>query len=308
MSGIGVILNPHSRSNRQNPERLTRLGFIIGDKGALKSTQDISDLPTIMHEFKERQIDILAISGGDGTNHCTLTTLINEYGDTPLPKIAFLRGGTMNAIAESLHIYGSPEQILSNLIFKYHEDQPFEVEEVDVMNINGKYGFLFGNGLIVRFLEIYYKNKGGPLDALWLFVRVVAGVIFNTKRSQMLVERFDAEVIAGGEKWGFKNFSFIDAGTIEDFCFGFKPLYRARSKPGCFQIMGCSGTARQILSTFPSIFMGRKMPRRLYEDSLVSEAEIHLERPQTYMIDGDIQDATDYIKIKTGPRLKVIVR
>ena len=99
MSGIGIILNPHSRSNRQNPERIKRLGFIVGDKGSCKLTNDIRDLPEIVHEFREKQIDILGISGGDGTNHCTLTTFINEYKDTPLPTIAFLRGGTMNAIA-----------------------------------------------------------------------------------------------------------------------------------------------------------------------------------------------------------------
>lgn len=307
MPGIGIILNPHSRSNKKNPERLTRLGFIVGDKGACKATQDILDIPTIIHEFKEREIDILGISGGDGTNHCTLTTLINEYGDRPLPRIAFLRGGTMNAIANALGIHGSPEQVLSNLILKYHEEQEFETTEVDLLNVNGLYGFLFGNGLISRFIDIYYQNKSGPIGAFLLLSRVMGGTIFNSRLSLELCERFDAEVKVDGEKWGFKNFVFIDAGTMESFCFGYRPLYRARSRPGHFQIMGCSASPRQVLSGFPRILMARP-PTRYYEDSLVHEAEIRLGRPQKYMLDGDMQGPTDYIRIASGPRLTIIVR
>lgn len=308
MPGIGIVLNPHSRSNRKNPERLTRMGFIVGEKGSLKATQDVMDIPSIVHEFKERRIDILGISGGDGTNHCTLTTLINEYGDTPLPKIAFIRGGTMNAIANALGIHGSPEQILSNLIFKYHEDQPFEATEVDLLNVNGRYGFLFGNGLVSRFISLYYKDKRGPASAFWLLSKVALGTLISSRLILELCERFDAEVIADGKRWGFKNYVFIDAGTMESFCFGFRPLYRARSRPGYFQVMGCSANPRSILAGFPKIFFSKPPVPRYYEDSLVREVEIRLGKPQEYMIDGDIQEATDCISIKAGPRLSIIIR
>lgn len=308
MPGIGIILNPHSRCNRKNPERIDRLGFIVGDKGSCKATQDIDDLPVIIKEFKERDIDILGISGGDGTNHCTITTIINEYGEKPLPKIAFLRGGTMNAIANALDIHGSPEQILSNLILKYHEDQEFKTTEVDMINVNGLYGFLFGNGLVSRFIELYYKNKGSPVDAFILLCRIMFGTMFNSRLALEVCERFDAEVTVGSEKWKFKNYAFLAAGTVETFNFGFKPLYRSRSKPHFFQAIGCSAAPRTILLGFPKILMGKLPNTRDYEDSLIQEAHIKLEKPQSYMIDGDIQPATDDIKISIGPRLTLIVR
>lgn len=307
MPGIGIILNPHSRSNRKNPERIKRLGFIVGDKGSCQQTQDIADIPTIIHEFKEKDIEILGISGGDGTNHCTMTTLINEYGDKPLPKIAFLRGGTMNAIANALDIHGSPEQILSNLILKYHEEQKFETSEVDLLNVNGLYGFLFGNGLISRFINLYYKNKSGPLGAFLLLNRVMFGAVCGLPLARELTERFDAEVTVDGQKWGYKNFVFIDAGTMESFCFGYRPFYRARTKPGYFQVMGCSANPRQVLAGFPRILMG-KPPKRNYEDSLARDVQIRLAKPQDYMLDGDMQPVTDHISIKTGPRLTFIIR
>lgn len=307
MPGIGIILNPHSRSNRKNPERITRLGFIVGDKGSCRQTHDVLDIPEIIHEFKEKRIDILGISGGDGTNHCTLTTMIKEYGDVPLPKIAFLRGGTMNAIANILGIHGSPEQILSNLILKYHEEEEFETTEVDLIEINGRYGFLFGNGLVSRFIELYYKNKGGPAHAFVLLMKVIGTALFGTQLIRDLCERFNARVVVDGVEWGYKNFVFIGAGTVESFNFGFRPLYRARKNPGLFQIIGGSGTPLQILGTFPMILMSR-LSQKHFEDSVCKEADIYLDEPQSYMFDGDMQEPTTHIKIKTGPRLTIIVR
>lgn len=308
MPGIGIILNPHSRSNRNNPERVKRLGFIVGDKGACKATQDVMDLETILHEFKERKIDILGISGGDGTNHCTLTKLVKKYGETPLPKIAFLRGGTMNAIANALDIHGSPEQILSNLILKYHEDKLFDTAEVDLLNVNDNYGFLFGNGLISKFIDRYNSNKGGPLSVFTLLMQASFGTLFNSRFALDICERFDAEVTVDGKKWGFKNFVFIDAGTMESFSFGFKPFYRARTQPGYFQILGCSMKPRQVFGSFPRIWFGKPQRPEFYEDSMAKEVEIRLTKPQIYMFDGDVFPATDCIKLKTGPRLTMIIR
>lgn len=308
MSGIGIILNPHSRSNRKNPERIKRLGFIVGEKGSCKLTKDIMDIPEIIHEFKEKKIDILGISGGDGTNHCTLTTLINEYGDAPLPKIAFLRGGTMNAIANALGIHGSPEQILSNLIFKYHEEQEFETTQVNILNVNGKYGFLFGMGLISRFIERYYENKGGPLAAFWLFVKVGFETLFNCGRAPEMYERFDAQVTVDGKSWDFKNYTFIDAGTMESFCFGFKPLYNARKKPDYFHVMGCTATPRGVLSTLPRTLLSKPQLKKYYEDSIAQKVTIKLNKPMTYMMDGDMQAAIDVINLEIGPRVTIIIR
>lgn len=308
MPGIGIILNPHSRSNRQNPERIKRLGFIVGDKGSCKLTNDICDIPEIVHEFHERKIDILGISGGDGTNHCTLTTFINEYKETPLPKIAFLRGGTMNAIANALGIHGSPEQILSTLILKYHEDAEFETTEVDLLNVNGKYGFIFGNGLISRFIELYYKNKGGTASAFWLLLRVVFGHLINSRLACELCERYDAEIVADGSELGFKNYAFITAGTMDHFSFGIRPLYAARSRPGFFQLLGCSGTPRACALSIPRLLIRKSSRPETCRDVMAKEVVIKTNEPMTYMVDGDMQGAADTIHLKTGPRLTVIIR
>lgn len=308
MSGIGIILNPKARSYKHNPERMQRLGFIVGDKGSCHATQDVLDVEALAHEFKEKDIEILGISGGDGTNHVTLTTFINVYGEKPLPKIALLRGGTMNNVANALGAKGLPEKLLANLIYKYHTGAEFKTTEVDLMNVNGKFGFLWGMGLISRFMEEYYRSeKKTPFNAGKLLAKFLAGALFHTKFILRMCERFDARVTVNGKEWPYKNYTLIHAGTIETFGLHFDPFHRAREKPGHFHIIGASSVPRHILFGFPWIFMRKKVPSEHYLEDVANDVVIELEKPMTYQLDGDIQPAVDKIVMKTGPRLKVII-
>lgn len=308
MGGIGIILNPHSRSYKHNPERMERLGFIVGDKASCHATHDIEDVETLAREFKEKQIEILGISGGDGTNHVTLTTFLKVYGDTPLPKIAFLRGGTMNNITNAIGIKGLPEKILANLIYKYHGGIEFKTTEVDIINVNGMYGFLWGNGLVSRFIEEYYRiGKKTPLNAGLLLIKFLASALCHTKMIQRMAERFDAKVTVNGKEWPFKNYVSILAGSIETLGLHFDPFHRAREKAGFFHVIGLSGTPRTLLSGFPWIFMRKRVPLESFIEDIASEVIIETEFPMTHQIDGDVQPATNKVVLKTGPRLTVII-
>ena len=309
MSGIGIILNPHSRSNLKNPDRADQLGFIVGDKGSCHETRDPKDVERLAAEFKERGIEILGISGGDGTVHMTLTTFIEVYGDKPLPKIAFLRGGTMNNTANIIGVKGSPEKILSNLILKYHEDKPFKESEVDILKINGNYGFLFGMGAVHNFIEDYVSTDGKPSPARGLFIlsKCITSAVFQTKYSRKICERFDARITVDDEPVPFKNYTMLMTGTIETLGFGFNPLYRARTKPGEFQFVGISTTPRDLLMKFPYALMSRPPKSEDYYDCMGKKMVLEFDQPMPYQIDGEPMAETDRIEIGVGPRLTCIV-
>lgn len=310
MSGIGIILNPHSRSNRKNPERAKQLGFIVGDKGSCHATETLDQVRRLAYEFRDRGVEILGISGGDGTNHKTLSAFLDVYGDAQLPKVAFLRGGTMNNMANQLGIRGTPEKVLSNLIFKYHENEPFVEKKINMIRVNGMYGFLFGMGLISRFIERYQDVEGGPspVSGALLLSRAMISSLFNGRLAQHLAERFDATITVDGKRMPFKNYSMIFAGTMRTLGFNFRPLYRATSIEGQFQTVAISATGRQILSTFPSAFFARPSGSDNYADEMGQHVLLELEKPMLYTIDGDFPDQpSDRIEISTGPLLTCIV-
>ena len=167
MPGIGIISNPHSKLNRKNPQRHEYLTYIAGEEGHVAVTQTLEDLAKVASDFKEHGIKILAINGGDGTISQTLTAFIKAYDGAPLPKIAILRGGTINVLAENLGIKGSPEQVLYRLIERHSINNLTVTRKISTICIEGQYGFSFGNGTTAGFLELFYKKiKLGPLGSI----------------------------------------------------------------------------------------------------------------------------------------------
>ncbi len=308
MPGIGVVLNPHSKRYKNNPEKLHRMGFIVGEKASLASTQDLTDIRRVAEEFKKKEIEILALSGGDGTNHITLTHFINVYGDQPLPKIALLRGGTLNTVAYSCGISGSPEKNLSNLIYKYHDDEPFETTELDMMRINDHYGFIWGCGVISRFMESYYENGiPSPPQAAWTLIRSISSALINGKFASHMFEPMEAEVTVDGQKWDLPNYSAIFSGSVPYLGLAFKVFYLAR-KVKKFHAIGFSVKPRTVLPYVPAMFFGKPSGCPNHVEQAATEMIVKLAKPSGYTIDGDIYPPLDTFTIRTGPRLTIIVK
>src|SRR5476651_1926711 len=117
---IGVVLNPRSRRNLRDPGAALRLARTLGDHGIVRAVHSLDDLHRAAEDFKQLDIDVLGISGGDGTNHVTITGFIDVYDGSALPRLAFLRGGTMNTVANSVGVgHGRPEGLLGKLIRAY---------------------------------------------------------------------------------------------------------------------------------------------------------------------------------------------
>lgn len=307
MPGIGIVLNPHSKKHKKDPDRMKNLAFIVGDKGSCKETSDLGDLHRVAEEFKTRDIEILAIGGGDGTNHVTLTAFIKVYGEKPLPKITFLRGGTLNTLAVACNIKGTPERILSNLIYKYHEDVPFQIKEVDIMNINGAYGFIFGTGVIYRFMDEYYRGTPSPLRAFNTLSRSIGSALVNGPFACKLFERYEAQVQVDGKAWPFKNYSALYAGSVDRLGLNFR-VFHYSDVPGNFHAVGFSLPPRNVLKNVGKMYAGKPTQDENILESPAATMEIRFSEPQGYIIDGDRLPPVSEIVVKTGPRLKILVQ
>ncbi|MFA6032826.1 MAG: diacylglycerol kinase family protein [Myxococcota bacterium] len=306
--GIGVIVNPYSRKNRKNPEAIKKLGYIIGDKGSCEATRSLSDVERVAREFMKKGVEILALSGGDGTNHITLTTFINVYGDHPLPKIALLRGGTMNTIAESVGVKGTTDTILFNIVEKYHTGRPFEVAKNLVVKIGDRYGFLFGNGCVHGYLAEYYATgKPSPWRAVTTLSRGAASALVDGDLSRRIFRRFKARVWVDGVKWEEEDYFSVLAASIEQLGLGFKPFVAARGNPGCFTVLGVKGTAADVTMALPNIKFGRPMNPKVFNSFPAKHVVFETEEPLKYTIDGDIYEAGTRLELASGPELELII-
>jgi diacylglycerol kinase family enzyme len=311
MAGIGVVVNPRSRQNQRDPRAALKLARKLGDHGVVRTAQSRDDLARIAEDFRRLQIDVLGISGGDGTNYVTITGFLQVYADEPLPPLAFLRGGTFNTVANAVGVpRGRPDGLLARLIARYADRQrhPLQCVERHVMRIGDHYGFIFGTGAIYGFIADY--NKAEERNALWaaeVLGRAVANVVAG--RPTIVAQRWRGRVtVDDTEVFPDSDYLAIGAGTVDQIGLGFRPWYRCSEQPGTFQILGIHTSAVGFVQKLPDIWRARPMgPHHTY-DSIARRAVIEARSGVVqYCCDGDPHEHEGPLVIEAGPRVRILV-
>ena len=309
MPGIGVIVNPYARSNQRDPKRVERLEKILGADGMVVQTNGIDVLGDVACRMREREIDVLAVCGGDGTIFRTVTAFRNAWGKDELPMLLPLRGGTINVIAGSIAcMRGSPERVLSHVVHDYRHVRTHDVVERELITVNGEqHGFLFGLGLIVNFLRVYYTSpKPTPLRAAALLVKFAGSAALQTSLIRGVTQPVIADVLCDGERLPFRQFSLMLGMSIEHLPLGFRPGYLATRKHGHFHLLGGPIPAIRVVQNLRRFRYGIPVRDEGLYDNLAREVKIEFERPTHYMIDADIMGPVSSITLTAGPRVRMV--
>ncbi|MBA2664466.1 MAG: diacylglycerol kinase [Bradymonadaceae bacterium] len=314
MAGIGIITNPHSRRNRRHPERMRRLGYMLGRNDTYELTNRIEDVALVAERFKQSGIEILALNGGDGTNHVTLTTFIQVYGDEPLPKVALLRGGTMNTVSNGVGISGTPPRLLANLVEKYYTGQAFETSRRDTLRVTDetgeRYGFIFGNGLVANFLEMYYATGNpSPTTAAVLLAKAVATLPMGGEINDRLFRPFTARVELDKDTWESRDYTSVLAATVDQIGLGFRPFIRCQERDGAFHLLGIISRPLELALQLPRIRFGLPVAEDKMRSAVTSRAIFRSEEPISYTIDGDMHTAqSGLVTLEAGPGIDIIIK
>jgi diacylglycerol kinase (ATP) len=319
MPGIGVVLNPRSRRNLRDPSAAERLARTLGDHGIVRKVDSMDELHRAAEDFKRLEIDVLGISGGDGTNHVTITGFLDVYS-APLPQIAFLRGGTMNTVANSVGVrHGRPEGLLGRLIRAYavRSTMPLANVERHLMRIGPRgsakgcqYGFLFGTGVVHGYIAEY--SRGGqpsPLGAAKTLARGIGSTLVGGEMIRRMAAPFHGSVtLDDGTTWEERDYLSIAAGTIDRIGLSFRPFYRWAERPDAFHLLGIFASPFQFVLDLPRIHDGRPMrPGRTYEATPSRATLRSADRMLHYTIDGDLHETPGEIEISIGPKVAIVL-
>jgi len=309
MSGIGVISNPRSRRNRKNPRLARELTYVLGERGEMHEPEDLEALQAAAEHFRERAIDVLCVNGGDGTLHRAVTALVRAYGEQPLPRIALLRGGTMNTIANGVGVRGKPGEILDYVVTHYHAGAPMPHVSRWTMRVDGgEYGFLFGTGLQAHFLEEYYRGgEPSPAKAAWVLLRAVGSALVQGDLVKRLFRDQPMQVHVDGTLWPRESWMSVAAGTVDDIGLGFRPYYKAPHNPEHVHAVGFACSALTVVLELPRIY--RAQPTRSPDilDDVCQRLVLSSPEPIGYMIDGDFHQGDRELVVSIGPRVDFVV-
>ena len=313
MPGIGIITNPHSKMNKRNPRIQRLLGYIVGERGNLELTNSLSDLAKAAENFRDRSIDVLAINGGDGTISRTLTAFVRAYKDQTLPPVLILRGGTINVLAENLRLKGSPEAILVRYLESLSGLRDHTTVSIRSLRIQDHYGFLFGNGMISNYLEEFYKNKTGPLGAVYLFLKIYLWRFLKPELFYKTIGERVYQLKFGGPSLSLSAHSScaVMGSTIEHMPLGPKLFPNATKSKDHFSVFSLRQPAKDLFWRLPLALTFNQEGQRFgrlnrQTNSLVIEpADGKL---QKYSLDGELFEASDgKLEISLGPLIDFIV-
>ena len=146
-AGIGIIVNPHARSNRRakrDPaERFAEIGDGLAD---VRKTQNLEEVEQAAKDFRATGVSFVGVSGGDGSCHHAITRLIRAYAPGPPPPVLLLKGGTMDLAALAVGLKGRGPDILERLVRTMREGREVEIQRRDTLKIGTCTDFCGGRG------------------------------------------------------------------------------------------------------------------------------------------------------------------
>jgi len=310
VSGIGVIVNPHARGNTNRlAERAELLADLVGHDGVVRVTESLPAIQDAALEFRKRAVDILAICGGDGSYHCTLSGFRAVYQDGPLPMLLPLRAGTINYIADSIGgRRGRPEQALARVVRDYRRGRTYETTERDLLRVNGvEHGFVLSFGTAVNYLRAYYAlERQGVLPAARLLGRLILSAVAGTHLSRAVFQATQADVECDGIPVPFRQFTFFFAATVDRIALGFRPTYLGTRKRGYCHVLGGPVSAMRLIRRAVRIYRGFPTGEPTLFDNLARHLVIRFFRPEHYMLDGDILPPAERLELDVPCRVTLI--
>jgi diacylglycerol kinase family enzyme len=306
---LAVFVNPRSRANRRNPRVAAEFQAIVGADGRVFAPRTLEELDEAAAGLRAAPPTAIAVHGGDGTLHRTLTALGRAFGSEPIPPIAILCGGTMNVVATSLGIRERPTTFLAAVVADTRAGRPFETLRRRCIRVESQLGFIFGNGLMSNFLSEYYgTGRYGPMRAAWLLVRGFFSAMIGGDFVRRLFKRFDGTVRVDGVTLERTSFVGLLAGTVREVGLGFKLIHRANDDLERFGMLAIHASPLALVPDFLAVHAGRGVaPRRAFS-AVASTMEVHPTNGagMTYTIDGDLYRTEQPLSISMGPPIDFI--
>lgn len=308
MPGIGIVTNPHSKLNKRNPERHKVLGYILGQRGQLAVTNSIAELESVAADFKAKDIEVLAINGGDGTISRTLTAFIRCYGEHPLPKIAILGGGTINVLRTNLGTRGRPEDVLFRLVEQHSAGASFKLQRTPTICVEDTYGFLFGDGIVANFLDLFYRRKTNALGSILLIVRLYWAALFNRELFQSIVNSQEYRLSPRNSRPLEGSAAAVMCSTLVRMPLGARFFTLLDKNPDKMECISFQLDENKILWQLPVMLMGTALQMNLWQQRICSsDIEIKADSGRRYTVDGELFTAkSDTIKVTMGPQIDFV--
>jgi len=307
---VGLIRNRRSYRNESRAWRDEEQEGVI-----VACPQKRSELPAILADFAARQVDYIAIDGGDGTVRDVLTCGAGSFGDS-WPELIVLPAGKTNALAYDLGIpdgWTMDQAIAAAKRGNVVRRQPLVISQRDNDRAQVR-GFVLGGGAFTRTIALGQKSHDlGAFNAAVVGLTVVWSVLqalfagannpWRRGTPMRLRECGGAELTHFGGLPNEERY-LLFASTLERFPVNLDPF---RNVDKALQVAVLDNPDRSLLLRLPSIFNGTASEATHMRGYHAFGTDgIEMDIGDKFILDGEAFPAGQY-RLSAGSKLRFVV-
>jgi diacylglycerol kinase (ATP) len=309
---LGLISNPLSGWNRKGMHFIRKSVNGQNEICHLEASTP-AEIALALAEFCRKEIDIVAVNGGDGTVHTVLTELFRHANGGPIPLLTILRSGTASMISRDVGLTGSPQISLKRLVNWTNggQGEPTIIQRsiLKVETSSGRkplYGMFFGaagicQGIRYCLNQVHTKGLSGELAA---GVTLARFLIPAANRKNSFIFPVPVKIGLDNEPEEKRDVLLILISTLDRLFLGLRPYWGCeKNAPLHYTELGVH--PRRLLLLLPFLLRGRKHRFLTPENGYVSRniRKAGFVYTEGFAIDGELytpQNGAERITVSEG--------
>ena len=306
---IGLVFNPTALKNSKDPEASRGFLAAFNDLGEYVLAGEREDTISALQNWKDEGLDLLVISGGDGTIQVVIDAMISVWQDSPLPQLLLIHGGTAGIVAKETGNV-TPQLALSKLSEAKATGRTLPVETLHTLSVGKRITLSFALGLF-RQLSSEYITYGGQaaFSHLLLGARFTGSYLARGPMAKRTLEPCPYTIHIDDREYPPEHFIGLYASGLRRLEI-FRPYQEIECPDDGFKVVGIQDIGPlSLMRGIRPVLKGDS--EGLPEELLLCgtrKLEVKCEEDSDipYMVDGEFYSDRGSISVRSGPDLSVV--
>ncbi len=305
----------NASKNKAHAYNKTKFIPHIIDDTFVFDTYSVDDLHIALDFIKKEGINLLMISGGDGTLQVTITELLKQMDSAELPIILPLRGGAMNMVVNNFGMRKNPVEAVRILMKHFQAYNRGEeklatipMRILKVTDAGGvKYGFTFSNGIAYKVLKLYYASgQPGFQTAVNAVTNVIGGFVIGSPKYKKYFEKIKVHIEIDGKLYPHDKILISVASVLKKLVLWFKPFYEPEKKGiDDFYFLAAAIKPIESITKIRTLSSGKLQHDKVFNNIV---HKVRIKAAGGYNIDGELTDGAETdVTIEPSPVLNFYV-
>lgn len=304
MRKVGLIINIHAKKARRNPKLIHKVIAAFPDQESVWQPVNLEELSKITKHILNEKYEVIFLSGGDGTFRATVESFLLQKSAQSLPYFVLLQGGTGGLYSK--YYYGSrnPLEHLQTTIEKLENAEALTTTPINILEVNGRYGFIFAVGGFSNMLSYYMGHQERSIAlANWIIFRNTISCLLGTTFYRQLFSKFQAKL---------KNQDDTKDIQVTTICcstlpvgYILNPFYGMKTNESFSGLVFYQSPFRIFRHLF-SILKKEPFQSSDIEQFTSNSIDIFLSHPLQHMLDGDMLEPAKEIRVRLGPQINLL--